>query len=85
MICLIHLSSIVMNNMITFIINLKRMNLILMKRKIKQNMTASKIHHQPLPPCPAPYSSHITTANETQVTNVNKIKETNTHKTNNGK
>ena len=41
---------------------------------------------QPPPPCPAPYFSHITTSKEeTQVTKVNKIKETNTHKTNNGK
>ena len=38
------------------------------------------------PPCPAPYSSHITTSKEeTQVTNVNKIKETSTHKTNNSR
>ena len=41
---------------------------------------------QPPPPCPTPYSSHITTSKEeTQVTNVNKIKEINTHKTNNSK
>ena len=41
---------------------------------------------QPPPPCPAPYSSHITTSKEeTQIINVNKVKETNTRKTNNGK
>ena len=41
---------------------------------------------QPPPPCPDPYSSHITISKEeTQVTNVNKIKETNTHKINNSK
>ena len=41
---------------------------------------------QPPPPCPAPYSSYIITSKEeTQITNVNKIEETNTHKTDNGK
>ena len=43
---------------------------------------------QPPPPCPVSsyYTSHITTSKEeTQVTDVNKGKETNTHKTNNGK
>ena len=49
---------------------------------VKEQLTTSK----PLPPCPASYSSHINTSKEeTQVTNVNKIKKTNTNKTNNGK
>ena len=37
---------------------------------------------QPPSPCPTPNSN---SKEETQVTNVNKIKKTNTHKTNNGK